>query len=255
MPNQKITPEQMNTLFCSPPFLRKVKESGKPSAQVYLDATDEEFAMWLQEGYAMQKKIPQLTKGDALRQDDPVLRIKWIVANALVWPLAVFLGESLGPTTLGHEEAVVFWGVSLMGVGFLSGVLQFLVLRPFGLVSWSWPVMSAVGWGIGAPIGMLGAIALVDEIPALAGGVVAAALFWGIGGGVAGTLQWLSLRRGIYGAYRWIFISAASWAIAGFAARTVTGKLTGAVFGIISAIWLPSLLAGRPRSRVGAARD
>ena len=57
MPQRKLSPEEMNTLFCSAQFIRKVEASGKPSADVYLEASDQEFTAWLKEGTEGKKKM------------------------------------------------------------------------------------------------------------------------------------------------------------------------------------------------------
>ena len=67
MPQRKISPDEMDTLFCSAQFIRKVETSGKSSAQVYLDASEQEFAEWIKEGTKAKKKMQdELSKKDSM---------------------------------------------------------------------------------------------------------------------------------------------------------------------------------------------
>ena len=63
MPRRQITLEELNKLFCSPEFIRKVECSGRPSAVVYLEATDQHVARWLDEGGRMERYVRRIESG------------------------------------------------------------------------------------------------------------------------------------------------------------------------------------------------
>lgn len=50
----------MEVLFCSREFISKVRVSGKDSADVFLEATDEEVSRWLTEGRANRLQLPRV---------------------------------------------------------------------------------------------------------------------------------------------------------------------------------------------------
>lgn len=69
MPDRKISAEEWNALFGSPQFIRKLEqEAPKLAAHVFRDATEEEFAMWLKEGYALQQDRPRFDKTGAKKK-------------------------------------------------------------------------------------------------------------------------------------------------------------------------------------------
>jgi len=57
MTKRTVTLEQMDALFCSAEFLKKVRASSKSSAEVFAEATDAEVQRWLREGTASAKRI------------------------------------------------------------------------------------------------------------------------------------------------------------------------------------------------------
>jgi len=65
MTKRQITPQQLNKLFCSPDFIRRVEASGKPSTEVFLEATDEEVERWLAEGARIEQCIHMKVAGTA----------------------------------------------------------------------------------------------------------------------------------------------------------------------------------------------
>ena len=63
MANRSITPEQMNLLFWSRQFIQRVEASGRPSADVFLESTDDEVSEWLDEGARAQSATAQRSEG------------------------------------------------------------------------------------------------------------------------------------------------------------------------------------------------
>lgn len=126
MPKRQITPKQLNRLFCSPEFIRQVEASGKPSADVFLEATEEEVERWLAEGARIERQIHQETAGTAaLRGIRGVLVgfasvVGAMVVAALVSPQ---FRDALGPGTQ--------WQLGSHTFGWPAPVILFLII--FGL--------------------------------------------------------------------------------------------------------------------------
>lgn len=123
MPIRGITPKDLNRLFSSPEFIRRVEASGKPSADVFLEATDEEVKHWLAEGARMERQIRQEVAGTAaLRGIRGVLAgfatvVGAMVVAALVWPEFRY---ALGPGTQ--------WQLGSQTFGWPAPVIVYLII-------------------------------------------------------------------------------------------------------------------------------
>jgi hypothetical protein len=173
-----------------------------------------------------------------------VAYIKWVIASGLVWPLFVILGQSLGPRTVEYGGAVAFWEFFLVFAGLITGVLQSYATRHTIGLGIRWPVLSALGWMIAVPIALSTGYVIDAINPNLGGGLLIACTFWATGGCIVGIAQWIALRRVIPNSSMWIIVSLLAWAVAGVVSRTLTGQLAGAVYGLISGIWISTKTRG-----------
>jgi hypothetical protein len=57
MTRRTITPQELNTLFCSQTFIRKYEASGSDPEKLFRETSDAEFERWLEEGNANKRKI------------------------------------------------------------------------------------------------------------------------------------------------------------------------------------------------------
>ena len=132
-----------------------------------------------------------------------VFWLKWIFASTLGWLFGwALLGE--------------------IGIGLVTGTLQWFILRELVLQAGWWILASALGWA--------GGLVLIVLVLPPEAGVLGAILV----GAIIGAAQWLVLRRWVYGAGWWVPISALGWAagLMGFLGIWMVGTLVGGVTGI-----------------------
>jgi hypothetical protein len=111
---------------------------------------------------------------------------------------------------------------ALASVGFVSGIMQWVVLRQYMRQAGWWILASALGWTAGWGI-------VITLIPPQLGILTEPVL-----GAALGTTQWLFLRRHFYQAGWWIPVSALGWTIGltGLTGELLVGAVVGAVTGI-----------------------
>jgi serine/threonine-protein kinase len=127
-----------------------------------------------------------------------------------------------------YEGRIENYLLTLLLLNALAGLISWLILRRTISLSWLWIAASAVGL-------MFGGIYLSIILPAW----LSAWLFgwWldAVDGAVAGTLQWLILRKHSQTNWWWIPSSAAIWAMVGFSSYAFFGNaglLSVAVVGL-----------------------
>jgi hypothetical protein len=166
--------------------------------------------------------------------------------------LASTAGWAVGGLTPGlasYRDIIVAGYAAVAVGGILTGVLQWLVLRPY--------VARAGGWALAsmAAVVMVGLVVFgVGVIDVDAGWVIGVALF----GTIVGGLQWMVLRRQLSRAGWWVLASTAGW-FAGMAAGAVATvgpplgqhpvpgwAALGAVFGVVTGTVLVWLVRQRP---------
>jgi hypothetical protein len=100
---------------------------------------------------------------------------------------------------------------------------------------------SLLGWSIITAIG-IGAVGwFVPSTQFLPLRILSGAIYGGLGGLGIGLTQWLAISQPMAVAWRWIFVSSASWAIAipfGFTVGTILHRLTHLFLGEVMAILL-----------------
>lgn len=128
MPKGRITPQQLNKLFCSPDFIRQVEASGTPSADVFLEGTDEEVDRWLAEGGRLERRIRQKGTGTySLRG------LKGAFASLVVVIVAMLLAVLVSPAFRAAVGPGTEWRFASRSFGWPAPALVFLVI--FGLPS------------------------------------------------------------------------------------------------------------------------
>jgi hypothetical protein len=173
----------------------------------------------------------------------------WLIAKPahlewgfwLLWVLAstvgLYSGGIVGFIGGYAVEAILpnYVGVALLaGVGAGVGICQWLVLRRR---------VSRAGWWVLASILGLAVAAFVSTAVALAGGYSAISenLVVGVGGAMAGIMQWFVLRRRVSRAGWWVLASTVGWAVS--AAVLGPAKVPGGGVGLgavtgLALIWL-----------------
>jgi len=152
------------------------------------------------------------------------------------------------------------YGVTLVVVAFLPGSLQWVILRQWVPRAGWWVLVS----GVGSFLGYLATFLGMSLAIGVAGGEDGSAyvMFPGFGvafafaGALAGTIQWIVLRRWVPRAGQWVLISSVSWAAAGLAYLLLTrgndvgiplgGAVSGVLSGGITGLVIVWLLRARP---------
>ncbi len=190
------------------------------------------------------------------------LWLQWVVATTLALSLNAaaigVMGRALDKTGSVSISFVVY-GMTLVVLAFLPGSLQWVVLRQWVPRSGSWVLVS----GVGSFLGFLAAILGMNLAIGVAGGEDGSAyimlpgfgLAFASAGALAGTIQWIVLRRWVCRAGWWLLISSASWAVAGLAYLLLTrgndvalplgGAVSGAISGGITGLGIVWLLRAR----------
>jgi len=145
-------------------------------------------------------------------------------------------------------------------VAFLPGSLQWVILRQWVPRAGWWVLVS----GVGSFLGYLATFLGMSLAIGVAGGEDGSAyvMFPGFGvafafaGALAGTIQWIVLRRWVPRAGQWVLISSVSWAAAGLAYLLLTrgndvgiplgGAVSGVLSGGITGLVIVWLLRARP---------
>jgi hypothetical protein len=136
----------------------------------------------------------------------------------LGWTLATGLGMLLGllPFVLFIDDLDMLLARILVPLvaGFLVGVFQWLVLRPFLTHSVDWILNGGAGWALGYALGLV-------IIQALANVPFGALLGYILFGLIISVLQWPVLRREIPNAVPWVLASILGWALGAYLSQAI----------------------------------
>ncbi|BAY27852.1 hypothetical protein NIES2100_76790 [Calothrix sp. NIES-2100] len=168
----------------------------------------------------------------------------------LQWTIATFSGflVSLLFIEIGEKPDV---GILQAVIGALAiAVAQSLILRHTSFAS-KWLFFTVVGW-IAIAIMGLGVLGwIVPTTQFFPQRILMAAFYGAVGGFVIGLAQWLAIYQSVPLAWRWIFISPVSWAIAmsigsaiGIILRQITQIFLGEVIGLAIAWLVVAILTG-----------
>ncbi|BAY12104.1 hypothetical protein [Calothrix sp. NIES-2098] len=168
----------------------------------------------------------------------------------LRWTLATFSGflVSLLFIEIGEKPDLGVVQAAIGGLAIASA--QSLILRQTSFYG-KWVFFTVVGWIAIAVIGVGVVGWIVPTTQLLPMRILTGAFYGVIGGFVIGLAQWLAIYQSVPLAWRWIFISAVSWAIAipigsaiGIVLRQLTQVFLGEVIGLAIAWLIFSILTG-----------
>jgi len=190
-------------------------------------------------------------------------KLQWVAASTLAFSLNAtairVMGRVLDETS-SFSIGFAVYGVTLVVVAFLPGSLQWVILRQWVPRAGWWVLVS----GVGSFLGYLATFLGMSLAIGVAGGEDGSAyvMFPGFGvafafaGALAGTIQWIVLRRWVPRAGQWVLISSVSWAAAGLAYLLLTrgndvgiplgGAVSGVLSGGITGLVIVWLLRARP---------
>lgn len=142
----------------------------------------------------------------------------------LSWTLATAAGMLLGfvPASLVVENIDLGLARVLVPLlaGFLVGLLQWVVLRPYLVLASDWILAGAAGWAVGFALGL----AVIQALSGSLIGAIAGYLLFGV---LIGLIQWPVLRREIPNALSWVLASVLGWAAGLLAAQLALSLLFG----------------------------
>ncbi len=183
--------------------------------------------------------------------------VLWVWLTTLGYIVGFFAGFVLGHIVLGN----VMIGV---GIGAVTGIFQWLVLRSYIRRSGWWILASVTGLFVG--LGMYGIVSIVWKYPFDLGlplGVLGYALAFLLGGLLIGLMQRPVLRRYVRHSNRWVWISAIGWAASvlglsfpgnmfGYSPLAVVSAsaLAGIILGVVTGFGLMRLFR-RPNLQLG----
>ena len=140
----------------------------------------------------------------------------------LGWTLATAAGLLLGLAPfalLSSELPVLLVRVVLpLWAGFLVGLFQWLVLRPYLTHPVDWVLNGGAGWAAGFALGLLA----IDNLRASPLGALLGYLLFGL---IVAVLQWPVLRREIPNAWAWVIASVVGWAAGVYVSQAALGLI------------------------------
>ncbi|MCC5644133.1 hypothetical protein LC607_14485 [Nostoc sp. CHAB 5824] len=162
----------------------------------------------------------------------------------LLWTLATFGGFLLSLLFIEVGEKPDIGVVEAAIGGFVIALPQGCLLKePIFCIRWI--LSSLLGWSIITVIG-IGAVGwIVPSTQILPLRILSGAVYGGLGGFGIGLTQWLAIPQPV--AWRWIFVSSASWAVAvpvGSAVGMILHRLTQLFFGEVMGLAITWLLVG-----------
>jgi len=168
--------------------------------------------------------------------------LQWTVATLSGFLVSLLLIEIGEKPDVGFLQAVIG--------GLAIALAQSIILRHTSFY-FKWVLFTILGWGAIAVLG-IGAVGwIVPTTESLPTRILCEAFSGGIGGFGIGLAQWWAIYQSVRLAWRWIFISAVSWAIAmpiGSAIGMILSQLTqlflGEVIGLAIAWLLVAILTG-----------
>jgi hypothetical protein len=140
----------------------------------------------------------------------------------LGWTLATAAGMLLGllPFALLFADLDLLWVRILLPLwtGFLVGLFQWLVLRPYFTHSADWILHGGAGWALGYALGLL-ALQAVGGFPF---GALLAYLLFGL---IVAVVQWPMLRREVPSVAAWVVASVLGWGFGAFLSQLILNML------------------------------
>ncbi|MEH2154861.1 hypothetical protein [Nostoc sp.] len=162
----------------------------------------------------------------------------------LLWTLATFGGFLLSLLLIEVGEKPDIGVVEAAIGGFAIALLQGCLLKQ-PIFCLRWILSSLLGWSLIAAIG-IGAVGwIVPSTQILPLRILSGAIYGALGGLGIGLAQWLAIPQPM--AWRWIFVSSASWAVAvpvGSAIGMILHRLTQLFFGEVIGLAITWLLVG-----------
>ncbi|WP_445635372.1 Major facilitator superfamily (MFS) profile domain-containing protein [Nostoc sp. DSM 114161] len=167
-----------------------------------------------------------------------------------LWTLATFSGFLLSLLLIEIGEKPDIGVVEAAIGGFAIALFQgFLLNQP--IVCIRWILSSILGWSIITAIGIGGLGWFIFSTQFLPLRILYGAIYGGLGGLGIGLTQSLAISQPASVAWRWIFVSSASWAIAipcgsavGIVLRRLTHLFLGEVIGLAITWLLVGMLTG-----------
>ncbi|MBN3899845.1 MAG: hypothetical protein HWQ41_32615 [Nostoc sp. NOS(2021)] len=162
----------------------------------------------------------------------------------LLWTLATFSGFLLSLLFIEVGEKPDIGVVEAAIGGFAIALPQGCLLKePIFCIRWI--LSSLLGWSIITAIG-IGAVGwIVPSTQILPLRILSGVIYGALGGLGIGLAQWLAIPQPM--AWRWIFVSSASWAVAvpvGSAVGMILHRLTQLFFGEVMGLAITWLLVG-----------
>ncbi|AFY33162.1 hypothetical protein [Calothrix sp. PCC 7507] len=168
--------------------------------------------------------------------------LQWIVATFSGFLLSLLLIEIGEKSDIGVLQAIIG--------GLTVAISQSLILRQ-PMLSLKWVLSTILGWVVITAMGV-GAVGwIVPTTQQLPTRILSGLIYGTIGGFGIGFAQWLAIYQPVPLAWRWIFITAASWAVAipigsavGVILRQFTQLFLGEVVGLAITWLLVAVLTG-----------
>jgi hypothetical protein len=177
----------------------------------------------------------------------------WVLVTAfgfsLGYPLAR-LTFNFGLSPLTPFGVLPKWVVA----GMAAGILEMRLLRPCLARPWIWAVATTFGFAIGGLVASVPTAEPSNQV-----------INWGVAGVLAGTAQWIVLRRHLHAAGLWVPTAAFAWALAGagrymstqllpdtvsvFAVSAVAWGVAGLIIALVGGLAITSLLSPSPPPR------
>ncbi|MBG1268839.1 hypothetical protein [Nostoc sp. WHI] len=162
----------------------------------------------------------------------------------LLWTFATFCGFLLSLLFIEVGEKPDVGVVEAAIGGFLIALPQGCLLKePIFCIRWI--LSSLLGWSIITAIG-IGAVGwIIPSTQILPLRILSGAIYGALGGLGIGLAQWLAIPHPV--AWRWIFVSSASWAVAvpvGSAVGMILRRLTQLFLGEVMGLAITWLLVG-----------
>lgn len=161
----------------------------------------------------------------------------WVLASTVGWYSGFYVGIF---GTLAVEAILPNYGGAVLwaGLGAGVGILQWFVLRWRVSRSGWWVLASILGLAVAAVLGTAVALARGYSIMPWSPAVVA-----GVGGAMAGIMQWFVLRRQVSRAGWWVLASTVGWAVSMEATGFLSPNMAMAVVGLgavtgLALVWL-----------------
>lgn len=167
------------------------------------------------------------------------LLLTWGLTLVIIKGINIVIGDTIlveGQTRITEDYLAAY--VIFILVGFLSGLLQFLLIRKFISKAGWWILATFLGWM--TPFGIAKIASLFDPAGWAFYTISAVSILFGTVGGVLGLAQWLVLKAQVRLAGWWILISALAWGLTGL----IIGSTISETYDFWVLLLLPALATG-----------